>query len=190
MMPYNVVQKINTLLRWQDRLLYLCGRLLLLEALKNYNENCQGILSKITYNKFGKPRCGNKIDFNISHSEQYVVCAVTVDGKVGIDIEKIKPVDIVNFNGYFSVDESADISSSPNRAKKFFEYWTKKESILKADGKGFSTPLKNVQISGDSAFLNNSKWYLNEIKINTGYVCFLATNAANPIINISRVFFE
>ncbi|MGN7043659.1 4'-phosphopantetheinyl transferase family protein, partial [Bacillus safensis] len=50
--------------------------------------------------------------FNLSHSGDWVVCAVD-DAPVGIDIEEIKPIDLAIAKRFFSADEYQDLLSQP-----------------------------------------------------------------------------
>ena len=54
----------------------------------------------LVFNKNGRPKLpnlSNNLDFNISHSGQFVVCAISNSIPVGIDIEKIKEIEIESF---------------------------------------------------------------------------------------------
>ena len=64
------------------------------------------------YNRFGKPFINDKyndyvIEFNTSHSELYGLIAITLNSKIGVDIQKVKPLqDIKSLsNRFFSNDE-------------------------------------------------------------------------------------
>ena len=106
----------------------------------------------------GKPYAHNlDIHFNISHSDDYVVCAV--DSKpVGIDIEKIRPINLKIAKRFFSEDEQkylfrkkpeeSDYTSPPtdDLLKRFFEIWTAKEAYLKFTGEGISQELNALKI--------------------------------------------
>lgn len=89
------------------------------------------------------------VEFNISHSQDIVVCAV--DNKpVGIDIEKIRPInlnvakrictdeELAYLFGYTPNDE--DFKQLPNNTTltRFFEIWTAKEAYGKCIGIGIS----------------------------------------------------
>lgn len=94
----------------------------------------------------GKPFAKNAaIQFNISHSADFVACAVS-DTPVGIDIEKIDknrelPIDFVCGKNEREYILGADSESEIR--KRFFEIWTKKEAYSKFTGEGISS-LKKV----------------------------------------------
>lgn len=96
----------------------------------------------------GKPYAKDlNIEFNISHSADMVVCVVD-DNPVGVDIEKIRPVDLNTAKRIFSDDEIGyifggvpgieDYNHYLNDAvlQRFFELWTKKEAYGKLVGTG------------------------------------------------------
>lgn len=88
---------------------------------------------EIVRTKNGKPCLkGNQdIHFNISHSDELVVCIVS-DKPVGIDVQKIKPVPLSVINRVCSEEElKSNLSSS-----EFIKLWTMKEAVLKRNGTG------------------------------------------------------
>lgn len=98
-------------------------------------------------NKFGKPYCESIKDFhfNISHSGKWIVGAV--DNKpVGIDIEKISPVDFTIAKSFYAEKEYNDLIKSENPLDYFFSLWALKESYIKYLGRGFAFPLREFSI--------------------------------------------
>jgi 4'-phosphopantetheinyl transferase len=99
--------------------------------------------------EFGKPRLASAktLDFNISHSKSWVVCAVD-KGPVGIDVEHLRKHDIDIAKRFFHPDEYAMLCVVPEEEKKakFYEFWTLKESYIKAIGKGLSCPLSSFGV--------------------------------------------
>ncbi len=96
----------------------------------------------------GKPYAKDlNVEFNISHSADMVVCAVDAT-PVGIDVEKIRPVDLNTAKRIFSEEEIGyifggvpdieDYNHYLNDAilQRFFELWTKKEAYGKLVGMG------------------------------------------------------
>lgn len=103
----------------------------------------------------GKPYIPDfDIEFNISHSGDMVVCAVD-NTPVGIDIEKIRPLDLKISKKVFSDDEliylfdhvptHEDFIFTENEEilKRFFRLWTKKEAYGKFIGCGIFTDETN-----------------------------------------------
>ncbi len=97
-------------------------------------------------NTYGKPFLINntRIHFNISHAGHYIACVVS-DEPVGIDIELIKPMDIVIAERLFTPDETAYIIDNECE-QRFYEVWTKKESHIKWEGKGLHIPLTSFNV--------------------------------------------
>lgn len=119
-------------------------------------------------NDYGKPilREPNGIHFNISHSGNWVVCAVD-DTAVGIDVEIIKPIDHRVAERFFSEDEYISLINQPEetRLKYFYMIWTLKESYIKMEGKGLSIPLNSftvrIKSNGISVYIENKNQKLH-----------------------------
>jgi 4'-phosphopantetheinyl transferase len=111
--------------------------------------------AQITFNygAQGKPELeGNPIRFNLSHSRDRAVYAISAKHPVGIDIEYIHDLaagDLVD--RFFSPAERAMFHSLPASIQQaaFFHAWTQKEAYLKAEGTGLSTPLNQIEVSID-----------------------------------------
>src|SRR4051812_15906702 len=73
-----------------DRNRMIVGRLLLLIALKKLNINLN--IKQLLYSRYGRLSLGNCIDFNISHSRNVVVCAISPNETIGIDIEACEKI--------------------------------------------------------------------------------------------------
>ncbi|MBR8835373.1 MAG: 4'-phosphopantetheinyl transferase superfamily protein [Stigonema ocellatum SAG 48.90 = DSM 106950] len=90
-----------------------------------------------------------KLWFNLTHSQDLALCAVSRDRLVGVDLEYIRPIsDILNLaNRYFSPNEYAVMRSLPPHQMQevFFRYWTCKEAYLKATGVGIGQ-LEQIEV--------------------------------------------
>lgn len=99
----------------------------------------------------GKPILINsqKNSFNISHSGEWVVCALCDSGKVGVDIEEIKPIDYKIAQRFFAKKEYERLLKTykGHQLQYFFSIWTLKESYIKAEGRGLSIPLNSFHFS-------------------------------------------
>lgn len=103
--------------------------------------------AKITVNEFGKPEADNGLHFNISHSGDYVLFALS-DKKIGCDIEKLHNIDSERLGRIvFCENEMAQIKNAADKRKCFFDLWTRKESLLKCIGTGFHQSSKSVDVS-------------------------------------------
>ncbi len=128
--------------------------------------------------EYGKPYlCGRKeIHFNISHSGEWVVGCID-NLPVGIDVEKIEPIDISIAGRFFSREEFEGLKAKNLTLRKeyFYELWTLKESYIKAVGKGLSIPLDSftIRIEKDNitayAAGKPERYYLRQYYLDENY---------------------
>ncbi len=85
------------------------------------------------------------LHFNISHSEDYAIIAVSRK-KVGIDVEFMS--EDFNFNDIlpdiFNENEILSIQNVANKKNAFYNLWTRKEAFVKALGKGIDEDFKYI----------------------------------------------
>ena len=84
--------------------------------------------------------------FNVSHTEGLVACAITVGREVGIDVEYTGRRLLHDVpERFFSPREVQDLRARPVEEQDvaFFDYWTLKESYIKARGLGLKLPLRH-----------------------------------------------
>ena len=140
--------------------------------LSNYlNINSEDV--KFRKNSFGKPYLLNNktLNFNISHSNGYVVFAFSIASELGIDIEKVSEKPFLDIaRRFFSLKEFDLLSNEPNESLKdsFFRLWTRKEAYVKAIGKGLSHSLSSfsMDITTKPKFLDidlKDKWGIDNI---------------------------
>lgn len=118
----------------------------------------------------GKPSFINdpEIHFNLSHSGNYVVCALAGDD-VGVDLQKMKEPNLELARRYFAEEEVKWLFELPVEKQKrgFFDLWAIKESYMKYTGKGFALPMKDfsVRIRGELPENSELSIYEGEKKI-------------------------
>lgn len=103
------------------------------------------------FNEFGKPELEGRADifFNLSHSGDWVVCAVG-DIPVGIDVEIIKAMNESVCKKVLTAKEYEFYSNiREKRDEWFYERWTLKESYVKAIGIGLSMSFDRIEFSSD-----------------------------------------
>ncbi|MCC7563885.1 MAG: 4'-phosphopantetheinyl transferase superfamily protein [Methanobacterium sp.] len=109
------------------------------------------------HDNYGKPFLMNHshVYFNLSHSEEYVACAVS-DSPVGVDIEQVHNIDLNIAQNYFFGSEYHHIQNSAHKQRTFFELWVLKESYMKMTGLGFRLPLDEFFIDIQNSLRDNS----------------------------------
>jgi 4'-phosphopantetheinyl transferase len=134
----------------RDRRRYLVTRALVRTVLSRYVpiQPREWIFSA---NAYGRPDIVNTqardtcLSFNISHTHSLIVLGVTKGRALGVDVENFsaRAAAIEIADHYFAPQEVAALAAMPQRQKqyRFFEYWTFKESYIKARGIGLSLPL-------------------------------------------------
>jgi len=110
------------------------------------------------YGEHGKPSIkeslNNKpIEFNISHSENYALIAIALGNRVGVDIEKINAdIDHQSLSKrFFSENEKNDLIKCADELQldSFYRVWCRKESFIKATGKGVAYGLDRFSVTLD-----------------------------------------
>ncbi|MGV8082353.1 MAG: 4'-phosphopantetheinyl transferase family protein [Coriobacteriia bacterium] len=85
------------------------------------------------------------LNFNLSHTYGMIVCAVTEGRSIGIDVEHIDRETRIEelARRKFAPSEAEELLGLPEGARRsrFFDYWTLKESYVKAHGCGLAIPL-------------------------------------------------
>jgi 4'-phosphopantetheinyl transferase len=108
------------------------------------------------YSAYGKPALADDVDeeglrFNVSHSHEMALFAVTRGREVGVDIEYLGRETACEeiAERFFSARERASLRRLPAAMKHqaFFNCWTRKEAYIKAHGEGLSLPLDQFDVS-------------------------------------------
>jgi 4'-phosphopantetheinyl transferase len=149
---------------------------------------------RFSYSRYGKPALAgasgvDAVRFNVSHSHELALYAITLDREIGLDIEYMRE----GFAGeqvaeqFFSPREVATLRALPAhmQTEGFFNCWTRKEAYIKARGEGLSFPLDGFDVSlapGDPARLlsvrgdrrESLRWALRELTPGPDYAAALA----------------
>ena len=94
------------------------------------------------YGEHGKPDfAGGGLHFNLSHSGQYVCCALAEE-EVGIDIQRMRPMKNMRVaERFFSQGENnllRECESEKERQELFYRIWVRKEAYAKLSGAGIA----------------------------------------------------
>lgn len=133
----------------RDRRRYLVTRALVRTVLSRYAPSVRPNEWEFTTNAYGRPHvvnaAGRDLTFNISHTRSLIVLGIANGRELGVDVENVveRKACIEVADHFFAPVEVADLAQLPPHQQqfRFFEYWTFKESYIKARGMGLSLPL-------------------------------------------------
>jgi 4'-phosphopantetheinyl transferase len=146
--------------------------------------------------EYGKPELASPYSgrghFNVAHSRSTVLVALNLTGPVGIDIEYLDRTTEVEEVARHSLTEQEAalmmaIDDTSAKAKFFFERWTRKEAVVKADGRGLSLPLTSFEAPAESSSrpsavtildmdqVSQRTYFVRDIAIVEGTACAVAT---------------
>ncbi len=170
LLPTPLQQKVLRFRLWQDQHASLLGKLLLRIALKNAGRPSD--LDRLHYSTENKPFFPDGPTFNLSHSGNRVICLLGDRRALGIDIESLSPIPFEDFQPQFTENEWAVILSDPTPLNAFYRFWTAKESILKADGRGLGIPLQSLDLSKSmTPNLDGVTWSVHQLPLFDNYAC-------------------
>lgn len=147
------------------------------------------VFNAYTTDKMGKPFIPGFLPFNITHSGRVVACAVLKEnGNIGIDVEKIRDIEIRNFGKQFSAPEMMQILASKNPNHTFFDYWTIKEAVMKADGRGMRIPLHSIKLRRGIATIDdlNVEWNLYPLQLHESVKSHISSDFKLENIEMKR----
>ena len=133
----------------------LASRGLLRSLLARYTRSSPDA-PQFTANKAGKPELvepATDLQFNVSHSEDLWVCAVTRGQAVGVDVECVRPIQPLHILPFLAPQERASWKrlirsmSKTRQAGALLSLWTRKEAYMKARGLGADLPLDAFAVS-------------------------------------------
>ncbi|MDH5518385.1 MAG: 4'-phosphopantetheinyl transferase superfamily protein [Gammaproteobacteria bacterium] len=159
---------------------YLLSHVACRQILSRYT---QLAASEIVYRKndYGKPYLNHNspIRFNLSHSHNLAVIAISAHAEIGVDLEYMeRKNDWAKLaRRFFSAEEIEDLfqQQQENQRTRFFQLWTRKEAFIKALGSGLSTPLNTFNVCTNpvtellAAANNKPDWYHQDLEISAPY---------------------
>jgi 4'-phosphopantetheinyl transferase len=147
-------------------------------------------------NSFGKPHlldrgaAAPRVNFNLSDAGDLALYAIARGAEVGVDVEKVRPIEHLEIaERFFSSREAEALSGLPpdRQLPAFYTCWTRKEAYIKGRGAGLRIPLGefSVPLSADleagkvhsaAGEPECAKWRLYGLDPGEGYVAALAVN--------------
>lgn len=136
----------------KDRRRFTCARAFMRRILAKY----LGIKAEevcFDYSEHGKPELRGEappLCFNLSHSGEYALLALSRERRIGVDVEQHRCLSSIEAltKRFFSRMEYNSIMQAgmEERAAAFYFFWTCKEAYLKATGQGL-VALDSIQIA-------------------------------------------
>ena len=159
-------------------------------------DRLKGSLAEIAFQTgtYGKPALAGtgegRLEFNLTHSGDVALVAVTSGSEVGIDVETVRPMpDAVRIaERFFSAAESDALKQLPEteQATAFLNLWTRKESLTKGTGLGIANFLARFEVtSGAEAKVKTidgdprlaAQWTLHSFQPVPGYLAAVAVRS-------------
>ena len=188
------IDRANKFYFERDKNRFIIARGTLRKILSRYL-NIEPKKLQFTYSERGKPYLlDTSILFNLSHSQDLALYAITTVNSIGIDLEYIRPMNDAEglAKRFFTAQEYNLISQLPPQQQQeiFFKIWTCKEAYLKATGDGLAGGLEKVEvclkpeqpiqfmsINGD--FQEASRWYLYQFIPESNYIAAVVAAGKN-----------
>lgn len=172
----------------KDKCRALLGKMLLLHTLKYHEGYNANKLPLINYNAYQKPFITSMNgSFNISHAGDWVICAYAAQGEIGVDIEQETSINLHDYQSVMTKDEYHRAMTKEDF--NFFQLWTLKEAIMKAEGLGFHLTPTSFEIP--YPFTNNTRidvkkqWYLYNQSFEGHYNLSIA--ASHPLNTLPKL---
>lgn len=149
------IQRANKFLSKKDYYQHLAAHIIKRIVLGRYL-NISPKLLQFKTEQYGKPTLSKiqnykNIQFNISHTNNLVLIAITIEDDIGIDVEyNSRKISIKNLGDFIlsPIEKQffSKITSPQEKRKAFFRCWTRKEAYLKARGIGLTVNLTNISV--------------------------------------------
>lgn len=161
----------------------LLGNRLLREALRQLGHPAAALAS-LRYATHGKPTVDLPLHFSLAHCDGLILCAVSTQGPVGVDVEPLGPVSSASSGLYLNAAERAEIGKDPQR---FYALWTRKEAVVKAGGTRGLIHMREFQMRGDRTEFAGQDWFTTALPLGENFVAHLAHARPWPGLTITRI---
>jgi 4'-phosphopantetheinyl transferase len=176
--------------RLEDRLTRFVARRLVSIALEESGFVLEAGLENWQTDSWGRPYiAGSVVDFSISHSESRVVVALTQNGRVGVDLEHFRTIDIDSLKPLLSNREFARLQRGDNPQVEAVRCWCLREAILKADGRGLLAPEQFIRDILSTEISQGGSWRVVDFADNQAAL-FIATDQLSAQISHKYLDFQ
>jgi 4'-phosphopantetheinyl transferase len=164
---------------WEDQHGSLARKLMLWHGMEEIGANMSDLFESLEFTKSGKPFIVDAPHFSLANDGAVAACAISEESILGIDVERLKPLNLSDYREEMTYLEWREIYSHMIPLRRFYEFWTIKESVIKADGQLENVDIKEIYIQPDIAFCNAKNWYIHPAELEYyGYISFMVSS--NP----------
>lgn len=144
------------------------------------------VLATLQYPPQSRPRLALPVDFSLSHDDGRVVCAISTQGAIGIDVEAVGPLIAQDFHLYLSAAERAWAGRS---ARRFYSVWTRKEAVVKAASERGLREVARVDTTPSEgvAAYDGHLWHTLAVPVGRRHVSHLALAELPGALTFHRV---
>lgn len=183
-LPVTIKKRALKFRHWPDSARFVLGKILLLDGVQQFYPGFT--LEKVRKTEYGRPFFEAPFDFNITHSDGLIVCAFSEQCRIGIDAEKIRPLDLNSVKSALSNAEWEKVLKSDHPELSFYESWVSKECVAKADGRGLYIEFNELKVGEERIDHDECQWWISPIKLMEDYVVKLATDFPAPKVYIKE----
>ena len=139
---------------------------------------------QLAFSSYGKPMLRSyALRFSVSHTDELALYAVTREGSVGIDVERVAPerASVLVAGAFLSAAATSHLRSCApeQRAREFFRLWTRREAFLKAAGTGWSAQTSTLENEAATA-----GWWIHELPVGAGHAAVVAVEGAACLVRL------
>lgn len=186
--PADLQERVMKESGWENQYGSLARKLMLWHGMKEMGHDIDHLFEDLQFSKTGKPYIAGAPHFSLANDGAVAVCALSETSILGIDLERLKPINLTDYREKMTFLEWREIYSHVIPLRRFYEFWTIKESVIKADGELEFNDLKEIYIQPDVAFCNAKYWYINPVEIEYyGYLSFMVCSSPHAEIEITEV---
>lgn len=180
------IRRADSFFRASDRLTFVAAHVLKRLVLAQTFPDRSAKALRFVVDSFGKPCLteGTAVQFNLSHTTGLAALAVSFGTPIGIDVEALGSPALCRdaMRSVLTFSESAALERTADWECEFLVLWTAKEAVIKAEGKGLSLPLAEIEICHDGAFGPSRRWALWRSRPTSHHVLTLAWIGSNEAV--------
>lgn len=140
---------------------------------------------------YGKPYLAEPVAdlaFNLTHSDELGLIALSREGPVGVDVESwrdTRQMDAIAQRCFAPTEYRRWCRSTDSeRTPAFFTLWTRKEAFAKAVGRGIAVGLEHIEFGAQGELIavpadcgQSGDWWVRDLDVGAGYSAAVATTA-------------